>query len=144
MRNVTRETKAQALGRCGLFSSLSKKELALLARVSEDVEVDEGTVLAKEGEIGQQFFLISKGKVKIARNGRRIGTKGPGEWVGEIAVLEDVRRTATLTAETPVRMFVFARADFRHLVKESPGVESKILRALARRVLELSKDPTLA
>jgi len=144
VRRVTKETKAQKLGRCGLFAGLSKKELAVLARVAEDMEVDEGTVLAKEGETGQQFFLIDKGKVKVTRNGRRVATKGAGEWVGEIAVLEDVRRTATVTAETPVRIYVLTRADFRHLVREHPAVENKIMRSLARRVMELSKDPTLA
>jgi CRP-like cAMP-binding protein len=64
--------------------------------------------------------------------------------VGEIALLEDVPRTATVTAETPLRLFVLTRKDFRHLLDENPAVERKVLRALARRLADASKDPTLA
>jgi CRP-like cAMP-binding protein len=112
--------------------------------VSEDIEVDAGTVLCREGELGSEFFVIVEGKVKITKNGRRIAQRGGGEFIGEIALLEDVPRTATVTAETPLRMFVLTSVHFKHLVAESPKVESKVLRALARRLAELSSDPQLA
>jgi CRP/FNR family transcriptional regulator len=64
--------------------------------------------------------------------------------VGEIALLEDLPRTATVTAETPLRVFVLTGKDFRHLLDEKPDVERKVLRALARRLAETSRDPTLA
>jgi CRP/FNR family cyclic AMP-dependent transcriptional regulator len=144
MKLFSQNTKVEALKKAPLFEGLSKKELALLARTSEDVEVDAGKVLCKEGETGQEFFVIVEGEVKITRKGRKLATRGPGSFVGEIALLEDIPRTATVTAETPLRFFVLTRRDFRHLVNESPIVERKVMQTLARRLVELSKDPTLA
>jgi CRP/FNR family transcriptional regulator, cyclic AMP receptor protein len=144
MKLFSQDTKVQALKRAPLFDGLSRKELTQLARVSEDLEVEKGRMLCKEGETGQEFFVIVDGKVKITRKGRRITTRGGGDFVGEIALLEDVPRTATVTAETPLRLFVLTRRDFRHLLDENPGVERKVLRVLARRLAELSKDPALA
>ena len=108
------------------------------------MEVDGGTVLCREGEIGNEFFVIVEGQVKITRKGRRIAQREGGEFIGEIAILEDVPRTATVTTETPVRMFVLTSVNFKHLIAESPKVESKVLRALARRLAELSSDPRIA
>jgi CRP/FNR family transcriptional regulator, cyclic AMP receptor protein len=73
-----------------------------------------------------------------------VATRGGGEFFGEIALLEQIPRTATVTAKTPLRFFVLGSKSFRRLVDENPGVERKVLRALARRVVELSNDPTLA
>jgi len=144
MRLFNQDTKVRALRSAPLFEDLSRKELSQLARVSEDLQVDPGTVLCREGEIGHEFFVIVDGKVKISRKGRRIATRDGGDFVGEIALLEQIPRTATVTAETPVRLFVLTRKDFRHLLDETPSVERKVLRALARRLAEVSKDPTLA
>jgi CRP/FNR family transcriptional regulator, cyclic AMP receptor protein len=144
MKLFSQDTKVQALDGVPLFDGLSKKELTQLARLSEDLEVEPGKVLCKEGEIGKEFFVIVDGKVKVNRKGRRVATRGSGEFVGEIALLEDLPRTATVTAETPVRLFVLTRKDFRHLVDVNPGVERKVMRALARRLAEMSNDPTLA
>ena len=144
MKLFSQDAKVQALKSAPLFEGLSRKELTQLARVSEDLEVEAGKVLCKEGEIGQEFFAIVEGKVKVTRKGRRVTTRGGGDFVGEIALLDDVPRTATVTAETPVRLFVLTRKDFRHLVDKNPGVERKVLRALALRLAEISKDPALA
>ena len=144
MRLFTQNAKVEALKRAPLFESLSRKELVELARVSEDLEVPPGKVLCKEGEIGREFFVIVDGEVDVTRNGRRVATRTGGEFFGEIALLEETRRTATVTAKTPLRFFVLTRSDFRRLVNENRNVEGKVLRALARRVVELSGDPTLS
>jgi CRP-like cAMP-binding protein len=140
----TQDAKVQALRRAPLFEDLSRKELVQLARASENLEVAPGKVLCNEGEVGQEFFVIIDGKVEVTRKGKRAAMRGGGEFVGEIALLEETPRTATVTAKTPLRLFVLTRKDFRHLVNENPSVERKVLRALARRVVELSGDPTLA
>jgi CRP/FNR family cyclic AMP-dependent transcriptional regulator len=144
MRGFSQDAKVKALKKAPLFEGLSKKELTQLARNSEDVEVDAGKVLVKEGAVGQEFFVIVDGKVKITRKGRTLATRGAGDFVGEIALLEDTRRTATVTADTPVRFFVLTRGAFHKLLDDNPGVERKVLSALGRRLMELSKDPTLA
>jgi CRP/FNR family transcriptional regulator, cyclic AMP receptor protein len=144
MRLFSQDTKVTALKRAPLFDGLSRKELTQLARVSEDMEVPAGTALCREGEIGHEFFVIVDGEIEISRNGKRVATRGGGEFVGEIALLEKTPRTATVTAKTPLRVFVLTDKDFRDLVNENPSVERKVLRALARRVVELSGDPTIA
>jgi CRP/FNR family cyclic AMP-dependent transcriptional regulator len=140
----TQDTKVQALRRAPLFEDLSRKELVQLARASEDLEVAPGKCCVTRATWDTRFFVIVDGKVEVTRNGQRVAARGGGEFVGEIALLEETPRTATVTAKTPVRLFVLTRKDFRHLVNENPSVERKVLRALARRVVELSGDPTLA
>jgi CRP/FNR family transcriptional regulator, cyclic AMP receptor protein len=144
VRLFNQDTKVHALKRAPLFEGLSKKELAEIARVTEDLEVPAGKVLCKEGDTGQEFFVIVKGKIEVSRNGKPIAARGGGDFVGEIALLEDTKRTATVTAATPLHVFVLTRQDFRHLVAANPNVERKVMQALARRVLELSADPTVA
>ena len=144
MRLFTQDTKVEALKRAPLFEGLSRKELVQLARVSEDLEVPPGKVLCKEGELGREFFVIVDGEVEVTTSGKRLATRTGGEFFGEIALLEETPRTATVTAKTPLRFFVLTRKDFRHLVNENRNVERKVLRALARRVVELSGDPTVS
>jgi CRP/FNR family transcriptional regulator, cyclic AMP receptor protein len=144
MRLFNQDTKVQALKRAPLFEGLSRKELVQLARVSEDMEIPPGKVLLKEGDIGQEFFVLVEGEVEVKRKGRSLGTRRDGDFLGEIALLEQIPRTATVTAKTPLRVFVLTSTNFRHLVEENPSVERKVLRTLARRVADLSQDPTLA
>lgn len=144
MRLFNQDTKVQALKRAPLFAGLSKKELAQLARVTEDLEVPAGQVLCREGDTGREFFVILEGETDISSRGRPVAERGSGDFVGEIALLEDTKRTATVTAKTPLRLFVLTREDFRQLVRENPDVERKVMQTLARRVVELSRDPTLA
>jgi CRP/FNR family transcriptional regulator, cyclic AMP receptor protein len=144
MRLFKQDDKVEALKRAPLFEGLSKKELTQLARVSEDMEIPEGRTLTKEGEIGHEFFVILEGETQVKRKGRSLGTRGAGDFIGEIALLEQTPRTATVTAKTPLRVFVLTSKDFHHLLEENPNVERKVLRALAKRVADLSKDPTVA
>jgi CRP-like cAMP-binding protein len=144
VRLFNEDTKVQALKRAPLFEGLSRKELEELARVTEDLEVPAGDVLCKEGDTGREFFVIVDGETQVTTNGKDLGARGAGDFIGEIALLEDTSRTATVTAKTPLRVFVLTREDFRHLVRKNPSVERKVMQALARRVVDLSRDPTVA
>ncbi len=143
MRLFSQDTKVQALKGVPLFEGLSRREFVQLERVCEDLEVEPGKVLCKEGEIGHEFFVIVDGKVQVTRQGRRVATLGGGDFLGEIALVTEIPRTATVTAETPVRLFVLTRREFHTLLDQNPRVERKVLRALARRLAETSSDPTL-
>ena len=143
MALFTQDVKVRALSRAPLFSELSKKELTQLARMSDDLELEAGHVLCREGRSGREFFVIVQGEVEVTRKGKPVKRSGGDEFYGEIALLEDIPRTATVKAKTPVRLFVLSSRDFRRLVQSSPSVESKVLRSLARRLLELSGDPAL-
>jgi CRP/FNR family cyclic AMP-dependent transcriptional regulator len=139
----SRDTKVEALRSASLFAGLSRKELTELAKVTEDVDLDTGKVLCKEGQTGQEFFVIMQGEVEITRRGKKLATRGSGEFFGEIALVEDVPRTATVTARTPLRFFVLTRRNFLRLLDEQPRVERKVMRALARRLVSVSDELSL-
>jgi CRP/FNR family cyclic AMP-dependent transcriptional regulator len=139
----SRDTKVEALRSASLFAGLSRKELTELAKVTEDVDLDTGKVLCKEGQTGQEFFVIMQGEVEITRRGKKLATRGSGEFFGEIALVEDVPRTATVTARTPLRFFVLTRRNFLRLLDEQPRVERKVMRALARRLVSVSGELSL-
>ncbi len=135
MQLFSHDDKATALGRASLFKNLSRAELVALAKVTEDLEVDEGKVLAREGEIGYEFFVIVDGEVTVTKEGREIRGLSAGDFFGEIALIwESPRRTATVTAATPLRFFVLTRQSFRGLIHHHPEIEAKVLEALEERV----------
>ena len=139
MRLFSQDSKVQALGRAPLFEGLSKKDLTELARLTEDMEIAAGKALCKEDTLGYEFFVIVEGEVDISRKGKHVATRGPGNFIGEIALIENVRRTATVTAKTPLRVFVLTRQSFWGLIEQHPQVERKILTTLARRLLRDSE-----
>jgi CRP-like cAMP-binding protein len=129
------DSKADSLGRAPLFQGLSRHELVELAKVTEDMDADEGKVLAREGEIGREFFVLVDGEVSVTRDGEEVRRLSAGEFFGEIALIsESARRTATVTAVTPLRFFVLARQSFRSLIARNPEIERKVLEALEERV----------
>ena len=119
----SQDAKAESLKRSPLFEGLSKRELAQLARESEDIEVPAGKVLCREGQRAQEFFVIVDGDVEVTKNGKLLATRGAGEMIGEIALLADVPRTATVTAKTPLRVFVLTAPAFRRLVDANPQAQ---------------------
>lgn len=140
MRLFSQNVKVERLKQAPLFSGLSKKELVEVARLTDDLELDEGTVLCKEGTLGHEFFVIVDGKVDVTRRGKRVPIRGGLDFFGEIALLTDAKRTATVTATTPVRCFVLTSRDFRRVLDENPAVERKVLHSLAERLLVHTKD----
>lgn len=136
------DTKIDRLKQSPLFEGLSRKQLASLARLSDDVDMPPGAVLCKEGARGREFFVIIDGEADVTQAGRHVATVGPGDFVGEIALLAHVDRTATVTAATGIRFFVVTDGAFSSLLHTDPRIEHKLLQALARRVLSVSDDPT--
>lgn len=135
MRLFSQNVKIEALKRAPLFEGLSKKELTELARATDDLSVGPGTVLCREGSLGREFFVLVDGSAEVTKGGKRIATRSAGEFVGEIALLTTTKRTATVTAATPLRCFVMTRGDFRRVLDENPAVERKVMKALAERLL---------
>ena len=141
MRRLTQNTKVEALRRAPLFAGLSKKELIELARVTEDLQVSAGTVLCKEGGLGREFYVIVEGTAEVTRGGKPVVTRREGEFVGEIALLTTARRTATVTAATPLRCLILMRGDFRRVLDENRSIERKVMVALADRLAGYAADP---
>ena len=134
MQLFSQDTKADALGRCPFFADLSRGELRELAKVTEDMEVEEGKTLTREGASGSEFFVIVDGEVAVTKDGSEIRTMGEGDFFGEISLLEDRPRTATVTAKTPLRFFVLTRQNFRALLDKQPEIEEKVTTALEERL----------
>jgi CRP-like cAMP-binding protein len=141
MQLFSHDDKATALGRAPLFKNLSRADLVELAMATEDLEVEPGKVLAREGDIGQEFFVIVDGEVSVVKDGEEVRRLGPGDFFGEIALIWDSpRRTATVTAATPVRFFVLTRQAFRGLIDHHPDIEAKVLEVLEERVRTTEGD----
>ena len=138
------DTKVDALRQAPLFEGLSRKQLAQIARLSDDLDVPAGTVLCREGSRGEEFFVIVDGSAEVSRDGRRIATVSAGEFFGEIALIERVTRTATVTAVTPLRFFVISDRAFESVLDTDPTIERTVLRAMARRLLALAGDRIVA
>jgi CRP-like cAMP-binding protein len=129
------DTKVDALAKAPLFAALSRQELGELAKATEDLEVDEGKVLTREGDLGREFFVIVDGDVSVTQDGNEIRRLGAGDFFGEIALIYDnARRTATVTAASPLRFFVLTRQSFRSLLEHQPGIEEKVMAALEERL----------
>jgi CRP-like cAMP-binding protein len=115
------------------FSKLKKKELEFISQQTDEIDVPAGKVLARQGDLGDEFFVIQTGTAEVTRDGERINELGPGDFFGEIALLEQDRRNATVTATTPMTLIVMTRASFRALDKSMPEVHAVVQEAIEQR-----------
>ena len=131
-----RDAYIEHLAQVPLFSACSRDELRKLARRTTDIPVVESHVLVKEGDRGLEFFAIVSGRAKITRHGREVGELGPGDFFGELALLIDADRNATITALTPMETIVLSRREFEAALVEAPRMTRKIMAGMARRLAE--------
>lgn len=117
-----------------LFERCTKRELESLQRITESVEVPAGTVLTTQGAIGREFFVIVRGEVEATRSGVSIGVLGAGSFFGEMALLDRLPRTATVTTRVPTVVLVITAQAFTGLVDTMPSVDRKMLIVLAERL----------
>ena len=123
-----------ALGRVPLFAALSPDDLATLATVTTIRPLDVGTVLTTEGEVGEEFFVIERGVVTVSAHDQQLRTLGPGDFLGEIAILFGGTRTATAVATESGSLLVLPKADFLELLAANPSIEDKILATASERL----------
>jgi CRP-like cAMP-binding protein len=126
--------KVELIRSVPLFQHCSKKEIADVARLADEIDLPEGKVLTREGQPGHEFFVLVDGSATVVRNGRKVATMGPGSFFGEIALIRRVPRTATVTATAPVRALVIEARAFRGLIERTPSISLKVLEALAERM----------
>ena len=129
-----RDAYIDHLARVPLFSACSKDELRKLSHATTDIPIAEGQVLVKEGERGLEFFVIVTGTAKITRKGRKVGEIGPGDFFGELALLIDADRNATVTAITPMEAIVLSRREFEAALAAAPRMTRKIMAGMAARL----------
>lgn len=121
------------LSNVGLFSGLSRAQLRRLASVTDEVVVPAGTKLIDEGTFAHEFLLIRAGNADVCRDGRSLAVLGPGDFAGEMAVMADARRNATVAATSELRAIVMTARDLRQIAREMPSVAAQINAAIAAR-----------
>jgi CRP/FNR family transcriptional regulator, cyclic AMP receptor protein len=131
---VRRDEKVRIISRIPLFEACSQAELARIATITTQLDVRDGEVLIREGETGDLFFVLVKGSAEVRKGRRRIATLGAGDFAGEIALLTDAPRTATVTTTSPVTALRATRKGFSALLETSPRIQQKVLKALAGRL----------
>jgi CRP-like cAMP-binding protein len=125
-----------------MFANCSQRELQTVARAVREVNHKAGTEIAREGEPGIGLFIITQGSATVSIGGRKKGSIKPGEFFGEIALLDGGPRTATVTADTDVKLLGLTEWVFRGLVQEHPSIAVKTLQAMAGRLRSATKAAT--
>ena len=133
------DKKVEMLRRVPLFAGCKTSALEQIEQLADEVDVPDGYTLIREGTFGEQFFLIVNGSVRIERGGQVVRTLGPGEFLGEISLIDKGRTTATAIADGPSKLFVLGHREFNSLLDRSPSIRLEIMNALASRVRQL--DP---
>lgn len=128
------DAKVKLISKTPLFAGLSKKELAQVASIADEIDFRAGKVLIREGEAGREFFILLDGSVEVTRKGKVLAAHHGGAFFGEIALMCDVPRVATVTTTSPTRALVITDRDFRSLVKRTPEIALKVLEAVGRRL----------
>lgn len=126
--------KIDELKRVPLFAGLGKRELAELGTLADEIDVADGRALTREGESGHEFFVVLDGHVSVEIGGTRVTELGPGDFLGEIALIDGKPRSATTRAVGTTRLLVIGHREFHQLMADFPTVQAAVLQALAERV----------
>jgi CRP-like cAMP-binding protein len=126
----------ERLAEVPLFKGLPKKHLREISTLAMEINGKEGMVLTREGEIGHEFIIVLEGEVEVREGDTVIATRGPGDYIGEIALIDNRPRTATVVAKTPVVLEVIGRREFKTLLHDVPEINEHVLATMAQRLAE--------
>jgi CRP/FNR family transcriptional regulator, cyclic AMP receptor protein len=126
--------KVDLLKSVPLFAGCSKKELEVLASIADEIDLKDGSVLTREGQPGREFFVLIEGTVDVTQGGDSVAKLEGGDWFGEIALLTQATRTATVTAASPVRVLVVTDRAFRQVLETTPTIAVKMLERVGERL----------
>ena len=132
-----RETYLDHLASVPLFSACSRRELGKIAKAGDELKVKAGHVLTSQGDAGREAYVIVDGTATVKRGNRKVATLGPGESVGELALLDHGPRTATVVADTDMTLFVVGARQFAAVLEDVPTLSRKVMATLAARIREL-------
>lgn len=136
---LTHDHRTDLLARAPLFAGVDAEGIARIASRVVEVEFPKDHVIARQGDVGTGFFLVASGSVRVVRDGETIARLGPGDFFGELSVLDGQPRIAQVIADEPTVCLALASWDFEAVVKEQPAVALAILRGLAGRLRELTE-----
>ena len=126
--------KIDDLKKVPLFSALSRRHLDMIARHADEVKRNAGTVLARQGARGLEFLLIVEGSARVEKDGKVIAHLGPGDFFGEMSLIDGKPRSATVVADTPVQLLVVDVRSFGRLLDTVPGLSKKVMATLCERL----------
>ena len=132
-----KEDFLEHLAKVPLFSMCGKGELRQVAKRSTKLTLDEGKVFVEEGTVGREFFVILDGRAEVTRDGKPVAELGPGDFVGELSLLDPAPRDASVTALTPLTVMVLSAREFDAVLAEAPGMTRKLLAGMAYRLRNL-------
>ena len=130
------------LARLDIFAGLSKSERNKIRRLMSQLTIKEGRTFISEGDAGREAFIILSGRATVRRGGRVVASLGPGDVVGEMAVVASIPRTASVTADTEIEAEVLNRREFLSLIDQNPSIAKKIMIGALHRLHELA--PSIA
>lgn len=128
------------LARVPLFTGLSRADLEMVAKATDEITVEPGRTLVKEGDPGHEAFIIIEGSATVTKDGAEVAQLDPGAVFGEMALIERAPRNATVTAKSTLRVLVLGQREFSGLLEESPQFTRRIMAALAYRVREKDSE----
>jgi CRP-like cAMP-binding protein len=136
---LTHDHRTELLGGTPLLAGVDPEGIAMIAQRMVEVDFPKDHVIARQGEVGTGFFLVASGSVRVVRDGRTIVHIGPGDFFGELSVLDGRPRVAQVIADEPTTCLGLATWDLEAVIKEQPAVALAILRGLAGRLRELTE-----
>jgi CRP/FNR family transcriptional regulator, cyclic AMP receptor protein len=131
---LRRDAKIELLKRVPLFNGCSKGELRELAKSADELDIREGTVLTREGRPGREFFVLIDGTARVTKEGKKVADLAAGDWFGEIALITNRPRTATVTATSPGDVLVITDRRFHSVVETMPSIALKVLATIGERL----------
>jgi CPA1 family monovalent cation:H+ antiporter len=129
-----RNRKVELIKHVPLFSGCSKKELAQIATIADELDFKPEKTLIREGSLGREFFVLVDGTAEVQRDGKRIDTAGPGDFFGEMALLTDQPRNASVVTTSAVDVLIITARNFRTLMESNPLIALKVMRGVADRL----------
>lgn len=138
---MPKDPRIDLLRKVHLFSSCTEKQLAFIVTRVEDVDVPPGKVLCEEGSSGGEFFVVVSGSAEVKKSGRVVDQFGPGDFFGEIALIDHGPRSATVTATSPMRLLILGPAQFRDVLHDDPDMARQLLYAVTKRLRAAAAPP---
>jgi CRP-like cAMP-binding protein len=142
MASGVRQQATELLQKVPLFHHNSKEEVQSIAHLGTEVQADAGQVLTEQGRTGKEFFLVVEGEARCSIDGTEVARFGKGDFFGELSLLSDAPRSATIVAETPMTLLVLDSREFAAMLQDNPQIALKMLHRMADRIRELDRSLT--
>jgi CRP-like cAMP-binding protein len=127
-------SKQDLLKSISIFSACGPRDLTELGQLLDEVDIPDGKVITREGDSAAEMFLIASGKARVERAGQPVDELGPGAIIGEMALISEGKRNATVTADGPVKAFVAGHREFHSMMDRYPDFRMRVLEGMAKKI----------